>query len=184
MNKSLKSKAIKIHNKDYVQVKDRIIYFNDTYANGCIKTKIISDGDKVVIKAFVYPIADEKNRYFTGISASNPAKAIEKQSPHEVAETSAVGRALAMMGIGVIDSVASVDEINKSTYPTKVIDTRENAPSAVKMATMPQVKKINTMLSLKGINRDKFKELNKLESLNQLTFKKAHDIIEKLEQVH
>jgi tetrahydromethanopterin S-methyltransferase subunit D len=34
----------------------------------------------------------------------------------ENAETSAVGRALAFMGIGVIDSIASVDEINKTTY--------------------------------------------------------------------
>ena len=32
----------------------------------------------------------------------------------ENAETSAVGRALAMMGIGVIDSIASVDELNKA----------------------------------------------------------------------
>ena len=31
-----------------------------------------------------------------------------------------MGRALAMMGIGVIDSVASVDEINKTTHPRTV----------------------------------------------------------------
>ena len=180
---TLKDKAINIHGKKYVLVKDRIIYFNEKYPDGSIQTELLSEPDAkvVVMKAIVYA----RKGTFTGHSqAIVGGSGVNATAALENAETSAVGRALAMMGIGVIDSVASVDEINKATYPTKVIDTRENAPSAVKMATMPQVKKINTMLSLKGINRDKFKELNKLESLNQLTFKKAHDIIEKLEQVH
>jgi transcriptional regulator NrdR family protein len=39
---------------------------------------------------------------------------VNKTAALENAETSAVGRALAMMGIGVIESIASVDEINKA----------------------------------------------------------------------
>ena len=180
MNKSLKSKAIKIHNKDYVKVKDRIIYFNDTYENGCIKTKILSDGDRVVVKAFVYPVADDKNRYFTGISASNPSKEIEKHSPHEVAETSAVGRALAMMGIGVIDSVASVDEVRKATsdVPTKYVG--ETASSEVKMVTEKQVKFINTLISNLNKDRDAVKDFYKVKSMNDLTRPQASELIENL----
>lgn len=114
-DKSLKDKAIDIKGKDYVMVKDRILYFNETYPNGKIETQLVSDGDKIVVKAKVTPDCEKLERYFTGISASNPNKGIEAQVPHEVAETSAVGRALAMMGIGVIDSVASVDEMRKTS---------------------------------------------------------------------
>ena len=113
-DKQLTDKSIDIHGKQYVQVKDRINYFNDTYVNGCIQTNLVSDNDRVVFRAKVTPDVSIPERYFTGTSASNPSKSIEAQVPHEVAETSAVGRALAMMGIGVIDSVASVDEMNKA----------------------------------------------------------------------
>lgn len=112
-DKQLTDKSIDIHGKQYVQVKDRINYFNETYINGCIQTTMVSDNDRVVFRAKVTPDVSIPERYFTGTSASNPSKSIEAQVPHEVAETSAVGRALAMMGIGVIDSVASVDEMNK-----------------------------------------------------------------------
>lgn len=109
----LKDKAINIKGKDYVQVKDRVIYFNENYPNGMIQTMLVSDGERVVFSAKVTPNVDQPERYFTGTSASNPSKGIEAQVPHEVAETSAVGRALALMGIGVIDSIASVDEMHK-----------------------------------------------------------------------
>ncbi len=152
--KELKEKAIDIGRggKLYVQVKDRINFFNDEYENGSITTKILSDGEKVVMKAKVTPDVEKPERYFTGISASNPSKAIEKQSPYEVAETSAVGRALAMMGIGVIDSVASVDEMNKSganssndvmeRFKKQVVDGGEKcpkceAPMAISQAGKP-----------------------------------------------
>jgi len=42
MTKSLQDKAISIKGKDYVLVSDRIIYFNETYKNGCIKTALVS----------------------------------------------------------------------------------------------------------------------------------------------
>jgi len=50
---------------------------------------------------------------------------INKTSALENAETSAVGRALAMMGIGVIDSIASVDEITKAKNREKVVVKKE-----------------------------------------------------------
>jgi hypothetical protein len=117
INKQLKDKAIDIKGKDYVMVKDRVTYFNDTYPNGSITTSIISaDGSVVVVQAVIVPDVKNMDRKFTGVSASNPSKSIEKMTPYEVAETSAVGRALAFMGIGVIDSIASADEMNKTIH--------------------------------------------------------------------
>jgi hypothetical protein len=122
-DKSLKDKAIQIQGKDYVLVSDRIIYFNNTYPDGSIITELVSpvESDIVVVKATVSPTSDDikgmivSKRKFTGYSqAVKGAGFINKTAALENAETSAVGRALAMMGIGVIDSVASADEINKA----------------------------------------------------------------------
>lgn len=120
VDKSLKDKAIQIQGKDYVLVSDRVIYFNETYPNGSIETILVSDygSDIIVVKARVIPNTNDpadQQREFTGYSqAVKGAGFINKTAALENAETSAVGRALAFMGIGVIDSIASSDEINKA----------------------------------------------------------------------
>lgn len=114
-DKSLKEKAIDIKGKKYVLVSDRVLYFNENYPNWSIQTTRESVGDMEVVKAFVVPDMAQPNRMFTGYSQAKWGDwFINKTSALENAETSAVGRALAMMGIWVIDSIASVDEINKA----------------------------------------------------------------------
>jgi len=141
MTKDLKEKAIQFKGKSYVLVSDRVKYFNDNYC-GSITTKLISkpDADMVVVKAFVNYL-DEKGleHKFNGMSQakwSDTQSFVNKTSALENAETSAVGRALAFMGIGVIDSIASVDEIKKTTY---------TSPEAVK-STIPVNTTTNTSL--------------------------------------
>jgi hypothetical protein len=114
-NKDLKEKAIDIKGKKYVLVSDRVLYFNETYPNGCIQTKIVDDGNKVIASAKVIPDCDKPERYFTGNSQAIWGDGyINKTSALENAETSAVGRSLAFLSIGVLDSIASVDEIKKA----------------------------------------------------------------------
>lgn len=115
--RQLKGKAINLKGKEYVQVADRVTYFNDTYTNGCIETEVISslDTDFFVIKAIVTPDCLYPNRKFTGHSRAVIGDGmVNKTSAIENAETSAVGRALGLMGIGVIESIASADEMNKA----------------------------------------------------------------------
>jgi len=115
MDKQLKDKAIDFKGKAYVLVADRVIYFNETYPEGSITTELISEpnADTVIIKATVKP---NDKQIFTGYSQATWGEGyINKTSALENAETSAVGRALAFMGIGVIESIASIDEINKTT---------------------------------------------------------------------
>lgn len=148
-DKSLKDKAIKIKGKDYVLVADRILYFNQEYTNGKIETILLSepDADMVLMKAIVTPDVKEPSRYFTGFSQAKWNDGyINKTSAIENCETSAIGRALAMMGIGVIDSVASVDEINKAEVQSK-------------LQTMPRaITEIGQLLEEKGINSPEDKQ--------------------------
>lgn len=104
--------TIDIKGKQYVMVKDRVLAFNELYPNGSIATEASIVGDTVLFKATVCPDSKNKDRAFVGhSSASKGSQGIEGQRPVEVAETSAVGRALAFLGIGIIESVASADEI-------------------------------------------------------------------------
>lgn len=116
-DKELKSKAISIKGKDYIQVKDRVIYFNEKYPNGCIQTELVSwEGDIITMKAKATPDVDKPERFFCDYSQEKVGEGmINKTSALENGSTSAVGRALALMGIGVIDSIASTDEMYKAT---------------------------------------------------------------------
>lgn len=112
--------TINIKGKEYVMVKDRIVAFNELYPNGYITTLIIkNDLESVVCKSEVIPDASAPSRFFTGHSEAY-REGNMGSVPVEVAETSAVGRALAMLGIGIIESVASADEVTKSNFaPSK-----------------------------------------------------------------
>lgn len=122
MTKNLTDKAIDIKGKKYVLVSDRVLYFNETYPNWSIVTQRIMTEEPwiEVFKATVMPDCEKPQRYFTGYSQAKWWDwFINKTSALENAETSAVGRALAMMWIWVIDSIASVDEINKAENAAK-----------------------------------------------------------------
>lgn len=143
-DKQLNEKAIDIKGKKYVLVADRILYFNETYKEGSITTELVSEPDAslVIIKATVNP---DKDRKFTGYSQAKWGDGyINKTSALENCETSAVGRALAMMGIGVIDSIASVDEIKKT----------ENPAYAKPVVTVKQKLELQKAMIEKGIDND------------------------------
>lgn len=108
--------TVNIKGAEYVMVKDRITFFNQTYTNGSIRTEIVSyTNGQAVVKATIIPDVKEPERYFTGYSQAVENQGfINKTSALENAETSAVGRALAMFGIGIVDSVASADEMVKA----------------------------------------------------------------------
>ncbi len=138
--KQLKGKAMDIKGKKYVMVRDRVMYFNEHYPNGCITTGINSDDKtEIIFRAVVIPDVSVPQRVFTGHAGEIRGGAgVNKTSALENAETSAIGRALAMMGIGVIDSIVSVDEINK-------------AENAARPATESQIKYMKSLNSSKGM---------------------------------
>jgi len=115
-------KGINIKGNEYILVKDRVLYFNENYPNGKIETELLSEinSEMVVMKATITPDVDNPTRIFTGFSQATWGDGyINKTAAMENCETSAVGRALGMMGIGVIDSIASADEINKAQTQPK-----------------------------------------------------------------
>ena len=143
--------TIDIHGKPYVMVKDRVIHFNNEYPNGCIRSKLVDRIDSVVIfEATVIPDVDKPERFFTGHAEEEIGSSqINQTSALENCETSAIGRALAMMGIGVNESFASGDEVANAVYQqggetikarTEKVIVTQNPPETVDGLECPQCK--------------------------------------------
>jgi hypothetical protein len=89
---------VNIHGKEYMTVARRLEIAHEEKTLDRVETEVLSH-DPVVVKATI----TVKGKVFTGISAvfSDSSKQIEKQNPYEVAETSAVGRALGFVVIWI-----------------------------------------------------------------------------------
>lgn len=172
MSKSLVEKAIDFKGKKYVLVADRVLYFNETYPKGCITTELVSatDSNDVTMKAEVYPDGIS-GRMFTGYSQATWGEGyINQTSALENAETSAVGRALAFMGIGVIESIASIDEIKKTSYPTKKVEPQLSTTEAFEKAQLAIAESADLdALAIVDTNIRKSKILNETQKNMLLT---------------
>ena len=109
-----KFKTTNIRGKQYVEVNERIKFFRqeEEYKNWTISTEFTAlDSEMCVCKAV---IADTNQRVVATGHAHEERSAshINKTSYVENCETSAIGRALAMMGIGIDTSIASANEVN------------------------------------------------------------------------
>ena len=111
-----KFKTTNIRGKQYVEVNERIKFFRqeDEYKNWTLSTEFTAlDSDMCVCKAIV---ANPEQRIIASGHAheTQGSSNINKTSYVENCETSAIGRALAMMGIGIDTSIASANEVNEA----------------------------------------------------------------------
>ena len=126
-------------------VKDRVIHFNKEYPNGCIQSKLIDriDGTDypniVIFEATVIPDVDKPERFFNGHAEEEIGSSqINKTSALENCETSAIGRALGCMGIGVNESFASGDEVANAVYQQGGGITKAHAEKVVAAQNPPE----------------------------------------------
>jgi hypothetical protein len=111
MNATKDNGIVNIHGKNYMTVAKRVELAHQEKVLDGVVTEVLSH-DPIVIKAVV----TIKGKQYTGISAvdKNSQRMIEKSNPYEVAETSAVGRALGFAGYGIGEGIASADEIART----------------------------------------------------------------------
>ena len=113
-------KKIQIKGKDYIEVNERIKEFHKKYPDGSITTDLIEMTDRFITKTTVIPDATIPERKFTGIAyEKEDSTFINKTSALENCETSSVGRALGMLGIGIDTSLASYDEVANAVEQQK-----------------------------------------------------------------
>lgn len=115
--------SINIKGKEYVLVNKRIKYFRENFIGYSLETEVIEMNEKYcVLKAI---IKDNQDRIVaTGLAREvNGDTFINKTSYVENCETSAWGRALGNMGIGIDTSIASAEEVaNAINNQDKIVD--------------------------------------------------------------
>jgi hypothetical protein len=109
----MKLKTTKIKNKDYVMVNERIKAFRtmSQYADYQLVTKIVQCDDEVCVMEA--QVVDSRGIIIANGHARETRESsfINKTSHVENCETSAWGRALGNLGIGIDDSVATAEEV-------------------------------------------------------------------------
>ena len=106
-----KFKTVDIKGKEYVEVNERVKYFISEYKGWSIETELLSNAGGVCV--FKATIKDDTGRPMaTGHAYEKESSSfINKTSYIENCETSAVGRALGFLGIGIDTSIASSEEV-------------------------------------------------------------------------
>ena len=109
-----KFKTTNIKGKDYVEVNQRLLYFRNepTFAGWSIESDLVDlQPDRCCIKAIIRD-ADGRIRATGHAHEDRTSSMINKTSYVENCETSAFGRALAALGIGIETSIASANEVS------------------------------------------------------------------------
>lgn len=143
-----KFKTTSIKGKDYVEVNERIKYFrtSDDYHGWTLTSEIHSLNDEsCVMKATIRN--SEGVEVATGYAQEDKSSSyINKTSFVENCETSAWGRALGNLGIGIDTSIATADEVDMAIKKQEVVKEKEKPqPKEVKKPT-PKAEKADEVL--------------------------------------
>ena len=108
---SKKLKTIDVKGKKYVEVHERLKYFRTHFKNHSLITEVVEKTDNSILLKAV--ITNEEGKVMaTGMAEEVKGSSfINKTSYVENCETSAWGRALGNLGIGLEDTVCSYEEV-------------------------------------------------------------------------
>ena len=167
-NKEIKTTNIK--GKDYAEVNQRIKAFRMLYPNGSISTSIESLENGVVVMRAV--VKDEEDHVLgTGYAYEKESSSfINKTSYIENCETSAVGRALGMLGIGIDTAVASYEEVANAIEQQEAEKIENSVISELKVNALIE------RCTKEGVDTDKIVKLYKVATLGDLTEKQYANI--------
>lgn len=148
-------KTMDIKGKTYVPVNERIKAFRMLYPDGSLVTEIVKYEDSVIImKAIAF--------YEGRVLATGYAKEVEgssninRTSALENAETSAVGRCLGLLGIGIDTSVASYEEVSNAQMFQEAnnLATPTEKAGLIASARAKGIE-VEELLKMVGFNREK-----------------------------
>lgn len=127
--------------EDYVTVAERIEQFYKQFPEGRILTNILENDREsgfVLIRAEVYRNSDDTMPAATGHAYEIKGEGFVNRTSHiEVCETSAVGRALALLGFEVRRGIASREEMEKTTRAAATGGTKTRTAAAPAATTQP-----------------------------------------------
>jgi hypothetical protein len=157
-------KTINIKGKDYITVNERLIYFRSqaSFKGWQIIETIVSIDDKEGI--FKVSLFNDKGHEIASAHAQEyrDSSYINKTSFVENGFTSALGRALGYLGIGIDTSIASADEVKNAVSNQKQATAEDDRKwlteaqlNATLKATEDQAQKVMKTFKMKKEYREK-----------------------------
>lgn len=152
-------KTINIKGKEYITVNERLIYFRnrDEFKGYGIKEDIVSiDDTEGIFKVTIYdsngePIVSAHAQEYRDSSYINKTSFVENGF------TSALGRALGYLGIGIDTSIASANEVQNAVTNQKSDNKKwltESQLNATLKGTKDQAEKVLISYKMKKVYRE------------------------------
>ena len=184
--------TVKIKGKDYVMVNERIKAFRNNFKGFSLETEIIDITDESCTMRAV--VRDDTGRIIaTGTAQERKQSSnINNTSYVENCETSAWGRALGNLGIGVDTSICSAEELSFALTNQKATEEREQSEKAEKQATKnfqkdmdsaepiitnATLEKLNTLIAEMHKSPEQVARAYKAKTLSELTEKQGQHAI-------
>lgn len=138
VNESLTFTNIK--GKEYAEVNQRILAFWELFPEGRIETTLLfDDGERCTVGCEVYRDGEERPAA-TGHAFEVKSGMINSTSYIENCETSAVGRALGMLGIGATSAIASAEEVQNAVKQQEAKPKAKDSKQAAYLARVLELK--------------------------------------------
>lgn len=125
-------RTMSIKGKEYAEVNQRVLAFWELFPEGRIRTEVLEDtGTRCTVVASVFRSPEEEWPAATGTAyEERKGSSINSTSYLENCETSAVGRALGMLGIGATEALASAEEVAGAMAQQEATRARERPSKA------------------------------------------------------
>lgn len=167
-------KTISIKGKEYVPVTERVKEFHRAYPDYKLLTDIVHfDENSVIMVAKIY---DQDGKLVANGHAQEDRNAsnINKTSYVENCETSAVGRAIGMLGIGIDASMASADEVANAVDRQEALKQKvnKNCISSLKMLAEEKGSDFSSILSYYDLDKVEDMTMEQWQSAMQLLNRK------------
>lgn len=170
-----KINKIDVKGKNYALVNSRVMAFRELFPEGKIQTEIVTMDEGMVVMQTTVTDGDGKV-LATGLAYEREGSTyINKTSYIENCETSAVGRALGFLGLGVDDSIASAEELvnavtnqNKEKGDPVPMASEKQINFIKKLCVDDETKKRYVMSWIQGLGK---------KSMTELTMHEATDLI-------
>ena len=167
-------KTISIKGKEYVPVTERVKEFRRQYPDYKLITEIVHYDDNSVI--MVAKIYDQDGKMIANGHAQEDRNAsnINKTSYVENCETSAVGRAIGMLGIGIDASMASAEEVANAVDRQETLKQKvnKNCITSLKMLADEKGSDFSSILSYYDLEKVEDMTMEQWQSAMQLLNRK------------
>jgi hypothetical protein len=175
MSVNVAQHKVKLGGKEYIMVAGRILLaLEDAGAHDMViqvRSEVIHNDEKsVIMRATVTTPRGTANGHAE--SDKLGGRGMEKESPIEIAETSAIGRALGFLGYAIEDGIASYEEVRGARE-------REAAPTPIRQEAKPtmiapaQLHTIRDLLASMDMDERQFCKTAQIRNLSELTAERA-----------